>query len=195
MTPRAATEELVERVLERIGDRAVRVVDVGTGSGAIAIALATRAPRAEIWVTDTSRCAVALASLNVRRHGLTDRVTVRRGDLLDPVPGSIDVVVANLPYLPTASAGAYPDLFGEPIGAVFAPDDGLDPYRRLAAIAGERLAPGGALVIQLHRRAIVAARDELDLLRAQLDRPQRASPALVSLGVPLRSSRRAAAAG
>ena len=69
-----------------------------------------RLPNARVFATDTSRCAVALARANVRRHGLCDRVTVRHGDLLDPVPGEIDLVVANLPYLPAADAERYPDL-------------------------------------------------------------------------------------
>lgn len=73
MTPRPATEQLVAAALERLGERPARVVDVGTGSGALAIAIAAAAPRAEVWATDTSRCAVALARANVRRHGLQDR--------------------------------------------------------------------------------------------------------------------------
>lgn len=169
MTPRRATELLADEVLDRIGPGRARVVDVGTGSGALAVAIASRAPSAEIWATDSSRCAVALARANVRRHGLSDRVTVCRGDLLNPVRGAIDLVVANLPYLPAGQAHRYPDLAAEPAGAVFAPGDGLDPYRRLLSACSERLDDDGAVVIQLHRRVLAASAAELPALRAQLE--------------------------
>jgi release factor glutamine methyltransferase len=132
MTPRAATQGLVAAALERIGERPARVVDVGTGSGAIAIAIASASPAAHVWATDTSRCAVALARANVRRHGLHRRVTVRHGDLIEPVPDPIDLVVANLPYLPVDDAACYPDLADEPRDAVFAPADGTGAVPALA---------------------------------------------------------------
>jgi release factor glutamine methyltransferase len=170
MTPRAATEQLVAAALECVGDRPARVVDVGTGSGAIAVAIASAAPAVDVWATDTSRCAVALARANVCRHGLGDRVTVCRGDLLEPVPDPIDLVVANLPYLPLADASRYPDLAGEPEAAVFGPGDGLEPYRRLLAACGDRLDDDAAVVIQLHRSVLAATGAELPALRARIER-------------------------
>jgi release factor glutamine methyltransferase len=169
MSPRVATEDLVAIALERMGERPARVVDVGTGSGAIAIAIASTAPKADVWATDTSRCAVALARANVHRHGLGDRVSVRRGDLLEPVPDPIDVVVANLPYLPAAEVDRYPELAGEPESAVFAPGDGLEPYRRLLTACRDRLGADAAVVIQLHRSALAATGAELPVLRARLE--------------------------
>ncbi|HXV03637.1 MAG TPA: class I SAM-dependent methyltransferase, partial [Gaiellaceae bacterium] len=139
-----------------------RVCDVGTGSGAIAIAIARACPEALVWATDTSRYAVALARANVRRHGLDGRVVVEHGDLLDPVPGQLDVIVANLPYLPLELAAQRPELAAEPPEAVFAAGDGLDPYRRLLAAAPERLVPDGRLLIQLHRRVHSFSRSALD---------------------------------
>ena len=127
MTPRRTSEQLVGAALARIGAREARVVDVGTGSGAIAVAIANAAPNARVVATDTSPCAVALAQANVRRHGLAGRVTVCRGDLLGPVTGHIDLVVANLPYLPAAEAGLRPELAGEPAEAVFARATGSAP--------------------------------------------------------------------
>jgi release factor glutamine methyltransferase len=168
MTPRPATEQLVAAALERLGERPARVVDVGTGSGALAIAIAARAPLVQVWATDSSRCAVALARANVHRHGLDGRVIVRHGDLLEPVPGPVELIVANLPYLPASAAAHYPDLAVEPAAAVFAAGDGLDPYRRLIDTSAERLTADGALVIQLHRRVLVAARDELAALQTAL---------------------------
>ena len=178
MTPRAASEQLVTAAIELVGERPARVVDVGTGSGAIALAIAAGAPAADVWATDTSRRAVALARLNAHRHGLSERMHVRHGDLLDPVPGRIDVVVANLPYLPAADAAAHPDLDGEPAAAVYAAGDGLDAYRRLLDACEERLAPDGAVVLQLHRRALAAPRATLAALAHRLELhaalPQRA---------------------
>lgn len=169
MMPRPATEQLVAAALEWLGERPARVVDVGTGSGALAIAIAAAAPQAEIWATDTSRCAVALARVNVRLHGLCGRVHVRHGDLLESLPGPVELIVANLPYLPTAAAPRYPDLAAEPSEAVFAAGDGLDPYRRLAATSEAWLSLEGAVAIQLHRRVVVTRREELADLRAALD--------------------------
>ena len=167
MTPRPATEALVDRALELVGDNPSRVADVGTGSGAIAVALALRAPRAEIWATDTSPAAVWLARLNAVRLGVVDRVRIVHGDLLQPVPGGLDLVLANLPYLPESEAGD-PDVCGEPPGAVLAPGDGLGPYRRLLEQCETRLADGGVVVVQLRRDVLEAGRAELGLLRERL---------------------------
>jgi release factor glutamine methyltransferase len=171
MTPRAASEQLVAAARGTLGDRPGRVVDVGTGSGAVALAIAAELPNAFVWATDTSPEAVALARENARRHDLDGRVTVRQGDLLEPVPGELDLVVANLPYLPAASAPFHPDLVPEPEGAVYADGDGLDPYRRLLAQCSDRLASHGSIALQLHRRVLTAMRDDLAALRAQLAEP------------------------
>ena len=170
MTPRPATEQLVAAAVDFVGSRPARVVDVGTGTGAIAVAVAEATPNARVYATDTSPYAVELARANVRWYGLADRVTVYRGDLLDPVPGPIDLVVANLPYLSAADAGLYLDLAGEPVSAVFASGDGLDPYRRLLSACAARLDDDGAVIIQLHRRVLEATGAELPALRAQLER-------------------------
>ena len=171
MTPRAATERLVEQALAYFGSRPTRVVDVGTGSGAIAVAIATAAPEARVFAIDRSNAAVTIARTNVLRNGLEDRVTVLEGDLLAPVEGAIDVVVANLPYLPASDAGLYPELAGEPASAVFAHGDGLDPYRRLLTACEQRLTDDGAVFLQLHRRVFAATRVEVPGLRARLERP------------------------
>jgi release factor glutamine methyltransferase len=169
MTPRRATEQLVAAAAERIGGRPARVADVGTGSGAIAVSLARLAPEAQIWASDASAAAVLLARANAHRLGVGDRVHVLKGDLLEPLPGGLDLVVANLPYLPEEDRSRYADLAGEPDEAVFARGDGLGPYRRLLLSAEKRLLPSGAAMIQLHRRVVIAERAELTELRARLD--------------------------
>jgi release factor glutamine methyltransferase len=168
MTPRSASEQLVALAAERIGGRAARVADVGTGSGAIAVALALAAPKAEIWATDINAESVLLARTNAHLLGVGDRVHAVRGDLLAPVPGELDLIVANLPYLARNAAQSHPDLAAEPAGAVFAAGDGLGPYRRLLADAADRLLPGGAVAIQLHRQVFTAERDAVSALRATL---------------------------
>jgi release factor glutamine methyltransferase len=171
MTPRVTSERLVEAARAWIGDSPARVVDVGTGSGAIAIAIAVACPLTEVWATDNSRSAVALARANVRRHGLAGRVSVRQGDLLSSVPGQFDFIVANLPYLPAASAADHPELGVEPFEAVFATGDGLAHYRRLVGAATTRLAVDGLLLLQLHRQVVATSFAELPALRAALATP------------------------
>ena len=166
LTPRPATEALVDRALERIGDEPLRVTDVGTGSGAVAVVLGLLAPRAEIWATDTSAIAIELAAANAARFGLEDRVHVVEGDLLEPIPGELDLVVANLPYLPAREAAEHPELRGEPLAALYAPGDGLGPLRRLFAQAAERLNPDGAVVYQYRGEVYEAERSELALLQS-----------------------------
>ena len=144
--PRPATERLVDDALERIDGKSVRVADVGTGSGAVAVALAVNRPTVEIWATDTSEDAVELARANAERFGVADRVHVLHGDLLEPVPVPVDLVVANLPYLPDREHDERYD--DEPAEAVYAPGDGLGPLRQLLNIceAGKLEMPGFALV-------------------------------------------------
>ena len=164
MTPRPATEALVNAAVARIGYHEARVADVGTGSGAVAVAIASAAPRARVWATDTSLHAVRLARSNACSHGLGDRVSVLHGDLLDGVPGDLDLVVANLPYLAEHLRPHRPELVDEPPEAVFAPGDGLGPYRRLVEACRTALTPDGLLAIQFHGRVLLGEVAELDRL-------------------------------
>jgi release factor glutamine methyltransferase len=168
MTPQPASTQLVAVAAAHLGRRTAAVADVGTGSGALAIAIATRCPDTEVWATDTSRSACVLAEANVRRHGLDDRVFVRQGDLLAPVPGRFGLIVANLPYLAADTAATHPDLADQPFAAVFGAGDGLDPYRRLLASVRDRLTDSGLLVVQLHRRVVVAGPSDLPALGESL---------------------------
>jgi release factor glutamine methyltransferase len=167
MTPRPTSEGLVDAAVAFAGDRPVRIADVGTGSGAVATALAVALPNAKVVATDTCADAVLLARANVARLGVADRVDVVHSSLLESVAGPLDLVVANLPYLPEAEDGLHPDVADEPREAVFAAGDGLGPYRELVAASRERLAEDGALAIQLRRRIVTARRDELDALAAE----------------------------
>jgi release factor glutamine methyltransferase len=168
-TPRPATERLVEAALERIDGVPMRVADVGTGSGAVAIALAVNRPDIEVWATDTNEDAVALARANAERSGVADRVHVLRGNLLEPLSEPVDLVVANLPYLPESQRD--PRYESEPLDAVYAPGDGLGPYRGLLnACRDGKLETGGTVMIQFHREPMSADCWQLEDLRTALER-------------------------
>jgi release factor glutamine methyltransferase len=169
MTPRPTSERLVVEACRRLRGGSGRVADVGTGGGAIAIAIAIACPEAEIWATDDDSRAVLLARANVERHGLGRRVFVREGDLLEPVPKPLELIVANLPYLPAAAAAEHPDLRREPARAVFAAGDGLGPYRRLIDAARTWLTSDGTLLLQLDGRVLAAGRGELPTLRQAIE--------------------------
>jgi methylase of polypeptide subunit release factors len=173
MTPRPTTEALVDWALEWIGSgsRSVRVADVGTGSGAVAVAVALRAPNARIWATDDSEAAVTLARANVGRQGLEEQVRVLLGDLLEPVPGELDLVLANLPYHAAARSRDPSEIAcrDQPEHAIYAPGDGLQLNRELIDACRTRLAAGGALAIQLYGHLLSANRGELDQLLEEIE--------------------------
>jgi release factor glutamine methyltransferase len=130
LVPRPETELLVEVALER---RPGRVLDVGTGSGAIALAVADELPEAEVVATDTSSGALEVARANAARLGLADRVRFEAGTV--PAAGSFDLVLANLPYVAERDwSGLQPEVTQwEPREALLAGPDGLDAYRNLLA--------------------------------------------------------------
>jgi release factor glutamine methyltransferase len=162
-SPRRTTEQLVDAALERIGDSSARVADIGTGSGVIAVTLALRAPLIEVWASDTCARALELAAVNAERLGA--RVHLVKGDLLDGLPRNLDLIVANLPYLPPGTVG-YDD---EPAAAVFSTGDGLDHYRRLIAGAADHLTDEGGVVIQYDGTVLEAERSELPWLSGRLE--------------------------
>jgi release factor glutamine methyltransferase len=168
-TPRPATERIVEEALQRIDGVPLSIADVGTGSGAVAVALAVNRPQIEVWATDTNPDAVELARENAKLHGVEDRVHVLKGDLLEPIPKPVDLVVANLPYLPEREHDESYD--EEPPDAVYAPGDGLGPYRGLlnACRDGKLVTPGGTVVIQFHSEPLTADCWQLEDLRAELE--------------------------
>ena len=166
-TPRPSTEALVDAALARIDDQPVSVADVGTGSGAIAVAIAVAAPNAEVWATDTNPEAIELTRANANRHGVGGRVHAVHGDLLEPVPGPIDVVVANLPYLPADYPR--PEYADEPPEAIYAPGDGLGPLQQMLDLCAEgKLAMPGWVLVQYHRRVLEADCQHLAELKQRL---------------------------
>jgi release factor glutamine methyltransferase len=152
LIPRPETETLVEEARRLIGGRSVTVVDVGTGSGAIACAIAVHERAARVIATDISADALAVARANAAGLGVPDRVELREGDLLAPIAERADVVCANLPYLRddalASLEGERTSLAFEPRGAVVAGADGLALIRRAVADLPRVLAPGGVALFE-----------------------------------------------
>ncbi len=155
LVPRPETELLVELALERLaGVTRPLLVDIGTGSGCIALSLADARPDAEVHATDLSPAALVVARRNAERLGLAGRVLFHCGDLLQPVAslsGRLDLVVSNPPYVPEEERAALaPEVRDhEPALALFAPEQGLGVHRRLAPEAALALRGGGILVVEL----------------------------------------------
>jgi release factor glutamine methyltransferase len=150
MVPRPETEELVELIESRIEDRKSRIVDVGTGSGVIALSLAMRFPEAEILGVDISDDALTLAQENAVRLNLADRIRFLRSNLLENVDGTFDLVVANLPYISIQDRHTLSrEVLHDPAVALFASARGDELVRELIAQAPSQLRPGGILALEI----------------------------------------------
>ncbi|MBC7226309.1 MAG: peptide chain release factor N(5)-glutamine methyltransferase [Thermoflexales bacterium] len=148
LIPRPETETLVERALA--WDPRT-VVDVGTGSGCVAVALAVQLPRACIYATDLSRAALRVAAMNARRHGVADRIHFLQADLASPIRGPVDLVVSNPPYVAEEEWASLPESVREhePRLALDGGPGGLRVIRRLLADAARLLRSGGALLVEM----------------------------------------------
>ena len=152
LVPRPDTEVLVTAALDLMpkAEGEYRILDLGTGSGAIALALASERPKSQVVATDISAPALQIAASNAEKLHLDERVQLKQGDLFQPVLGeSFDVVVSNPPYVQRAQqAELAPELAHEPEVALFAGEDGLDVIRPLVAGVSEVLEPGGWLAVE-----------------------------------------------
>lgn len=161
LIPRPETEQLVDLALRWMKSHPVQeVVDVGTGSGCIAVALAVRAPDVRIYATDLSVAALEVARTNAERHGVARRITFLHGDLLAPLLGPVDLIVSNPPYVANREWETLPpSVRQEPREALLAGPEGLDVLRRLLSQAGEALRPDGLLLVEIgeHQGAAVQA--------------------------------------
>lgn len=166
LIPRPETEHLVEEVLDwstafsRASGRPPKIVDVGTGSGAIAVALAHTLPDAQVMAVDLSPQALQIAEENARAHGVQQQIHFVQSDLLDALTHEhFDCVVSNPPYVESGEELAPEVATWEPHLALFAGPDGMDVYRRLVPQAYARLHPGGLLAMEIgagQRDAIAA---------------------------------------
>jgi release factor glutamine methyltransferase len=142
LIPRPETETLVDLALAR---RPTTVVDVGTGSGCIGVALAAHLPDATIYAIDVSAAALAVAQRNAERHGVAERMVLLVGDVLNPRPAPVDLVVSNPPYIPSGECASLPASVRdyEPRLALDGGADGLAIIRRLLVQAPAVLRNGG----------------------------------------------------
>jgi release factor glutamine methyltransferase len=150
MIPRPETEELVELLKTRIENREARIVDVGTGSGVIALTLAAEFPEVEIHAVDVSEEALQLARENAKRLGLSERVQFTKGNLLENLVERFDLIVANLPYISMQDRQSLSrEVLRDPEVALFAGERGDELIRELIDQAPPRLRPGGLLALEL----------------------------------------------
>jgi len=151
LIPRPETEHLVEKVLELVANFAApRIVDVGTGSGCIAVALVHKLPQASFTAIDLSKSALSIARENAKRNGVDLRFL--EGDLLAPVTEEkFEFVVSNPPYVPLTDRETLSVEVREyePALALFAGEDGLEVYRRLIPAAYDALIPGGFVILEI----------------------------------------------
>jgi release factor glutamine methyltransferase len=146
LIPRPETELLVEKTIEMVRRyRYSSIADIGTGSGCIAVTLAKELPRTKIIATDLSPYAVEIAAQNIKSHGLTGKIKLLQGNLLEPLPKSVDIIVANLPYVKKADAA----LPYEPKIALNGGEDGLDIIREIIKQAPGKLKKRGALLLEI----------------------------------------------
>jgi len=148
MIPRPETEMLVELALAY---RPAGVIDVGTGSGCIAVALAKHLPGVTAYAIDISRPALAVARRNAERHGVDDRIQFVVGDLLDRRPAPVDLIVSNPPYVSADEWASLPSSirYHEPRLALDGGPDGLEVIRRLLSQSQGLLEPGGAILVEI----------------------------------------------
>ena len=150
LIPRPETEQLVEYLCDLPWPENPRLLDVGTGSGVIALSLAARFPKAELHAVDLSADALALARENAERLGIPDRIHFGQGHLLDPIEGAFDLIVANLPYVAASEAARLaPEVRHDPAIALYGGPAGDELIRELIATAPLHLQPGGMLALEI----------------------------------------------
>ncbi len=164
LIPRPETEGLVEHALFMammgMESRQLTIADVGTGSGAIAINLAIHLPAARIFAVDVADAVLDVAAYNIRAHGVGDRVKLGIGDMLEAVPEPVDLIVANLPYIPTDRIPTLqPEVQQEPVLALDGGADGLDLIRRLLTQAEDKLKPNGIILLEMDPEQVTVVQD------------------------------------
>lgn len=156
LIPRPETELLVEKAVELCQQHSLATaVDIGTGSGAIAVSLAVNLPGMALYASDVSAKALKTAALNAARHNAAGRITFLEGNLLEPLPAAVDIIVSNLPYVKKADLNAgY-----EPVLALDGGEDGLDLIRILCRQAGKKLKNHGYLLLEIGQGQGKAVKD------------------------------------
>jgi release factor glutamine methyltransferase len=154
LIPRQETELLVDKVLELAATdgfgRHLDIADVGTGSGCVAVAIARSLERATLYATDIRFEALAVADINRRKHGVSDRVHVCQGDLFEALHGPVDIIVSNPPYIETSEIRhLQPEVRREPPSALDGGADGLEITGRLLRDAPAYIRAGGCILVEI----------------------------------------------
>ncbi len=150
LIPRPESELLVARAIEIAKKRKMtQIADIGTGSGAIAVSVAVSLPGVTVYATDISARALEVAAKNCRRHGVSDRVILLQGDMLEPLTCQTDLIIANLPYVRASDLPADGTLRFEPPLALDGGKDGLDKIGVFCRQAGARLHQKGCLLLEI----------------------------------------------
>jgi len=150
LIPRPESELLVEMALSVTQNhRVATIAEIGTGCGAIAISLALNLPQTKIYATDISASALKVALINCRKHGVVNRVYLLQGNMLDPLPEPIDLIVANLPYVKKTELLRTRQAKSEPLLALNGGPDGLQKIRQLCRQVKSKLRPTGYLLLEI----------------------------------------------
>ena len=191
LIPRPETELLVEKAIAHLQSSALpeqsRIADIGTGSGVIAISIALHVPDARIVATDISSAALDVAKRNALKHNVQHRIEFIECDILPP-QSQIDLLCANLPYIPTDTLHQLPIYGREPTIALDGGADGLDSYRRLFRIAPQYLSPRGVMLIEIEASqgasAVTLARDSFGNAVIQLHQDLTGRDRLIEIALP-----------
>ena len=182
LIPRPESELLVTKAVSLARSYRINTIaDIGTGCGAIAVSLAVNLPGVTVYAIDISAAALKVAGSNLRRYGAADMIHLLQGDLLEPLSGSFDLIIANLPYVREAELPVGGPLSFEPVAALDGGREGLDKIDAICRQAGERLLPGGYMLLEigqgqatgvagLLRRAFPSALIEIDRDLAGIER-------------------------
>lgn len=150
LIPRPESELLVEKALNLAHHRNISTIaEIGTGCGAIAISLALNLPEAKIYASDISAPALKVALFNCQKHGVASRICLLQGDMLDPLPEPVDLIVANLPYVRESELPPTGPVSFEPILALNGGPEGMEKIHRLCQQAGSKLRPQGCLLLEI----------------------------------------------
>jgi release factor glutamine methyltransferase len=150
LIPRPETELLVEETLKTVNiNRRAVIAEIGTGSGAVAISLAVHTNGNRIYATDISNSALEAARLNCQRHQMQDRIVFLQGDLLEPLPERVDILIANLPYVRRSEVAAVPSSKYEPELALDGGESGLEKVFELCRQLRGKLKPNGCLLLEV----------------------------------------------
>ena len=150
LIPRPESELLVEKAIKLAQNHPVSTLaEIGTGCGAIAISLALNLPQAKIYATDISASALEVALFNCQKHRVVNRIRLLQGDMLDPLPEPVDLIVANLPYIKQLELRQMRSAKFEPRLALNGGSDGLDKIRQLCCQVSGKLHPQGCLLLEI----------------------------------------------